>query len=81
VLRLFYRLMARRMRGYADGQARQIFRDLIDMPANIPSPTMKSAPSRHPPAAGYRVRARPTCRSVGRLPGNEKAPPLGRSLS
>jgi hypothetical protein len=30
-----YRLMARRMRGYADGQARQIFRDLIDMPANI----------------------------------------------
>ena len=23
------------MRGYADSQARQIFRDLIDMPANI----------------------------------------------
>ena len=30
-----YRLMARRMRGYADSQARQIFRDLIDMPADI----------------------------------------------
>ena len=30
-----YRLMARRMRGYADAQARQIFRDLIDMPADI----------------------------------------------
>jgi hypothetical protein len=28
-----YRLMARRMRGYDDAQARQIFRDLIDMPA------------------------------------------------
>jgi transposase len=30
-----YRLMARRMRGYNDAQARQIFRDLIDMPANV----------------------------------------------
>ena len=30
-----YRLMARRMRGYADSQARQIFRDLIDMPAEV----------------------------------------------
>ena len=30
-----YRLMARRMRGYEDAQARQIFRDLIDMPADI----------------------------------------------
>jgi transposase len=30
-----YRLMAQRMRGYADAQARQIFRDLIDMPADI----------------------------------------------
>jgi transposase len=29
-----YRLMARRMRGYKDAQARQIFRDLIDMPAD-----------------------------------------------
>jgi len=29
-----YRLMARRMRGYDDAQARQIFRDLIDMPAD-----------------------------------------------
>jgi hypothetical protein len=26
--------MARRMRGYDDAQARQIFRDLIDMPAD-----------------------------------------------
>jgi hypothetical protein len=30
-----YRLLAQRMRGYADAQARQIFRDLIAMPANI----------------------------------------------
>ncbi len=30
-----YRLMARRMRGYADAQARQVFRDLIDMPADV----------------------------------------------
>jgi hypothetical protein len=30
-----YRLLARTMRGYADAQARQIFRDLIDMPATI----------------------------------------------
>jgi hypothetical protein len=30
-----YRLMARRMRGYDDAQARQIFRDLIDTPADV----------------------------------------------
>ena len=30
-----YRIMARRMRGYDDAQARQIFRDLIDMPAEV----------------------------------------------
>jgi hypothetical protein len=30
-----YRILAQRMRGYADSQARQIFRDLIDMPANV----------------------------------------------
>ncbi len=30
-----YRLMARRMRGYDDAQARQIFRDLIDMTADV----------------------------------------------
>jgi hypothetical protein len=30
-----YRLLARRMRGYADAQARNIFRDLIDTPANV----------------------------------------------
>jgi len=30
-----YRLMANRMRGYQDAQARQIFRDLVDMPADI----------------------------------------------
>jgi hypothetical protein len=30
-----YRLLARTMRGYADAQARQIFRDLIDMPASV----------------------------------------------
>jgi hypothetical protein len=30
-----YRLVSRSMRGYADAQARQIFRDLIDMPATV----------------------------------------------
>ena len=30
-----YRLMAHRMRGYGDAQARQIFRDLVDMPADV----------------------------------------------
>lgn len=30
-----YRLLAQKMRGYADSQARQIFRDLIDMPADV----------------------------------------------
>jgi hypothetical protein len=30
-----YRLMANRMRGYHDAQARQIFRDLIDMTADV----------------------------------------------
>jgi len=30
-----YRLLARKMRGYADAQARHLFRDLIDMPADV----------------------------------------------
>jgi hypothetical protein len=30
-----YRLIAERMRGYADAHAWQIFRDLIDMPADV----------------------------------------------
>ncbi len=30
-----YRLLAQRMRGYSDAQARQIFRDLIDTPADV----------------------------------------------
>jgi hypothetical protein len=30
-----YRLLARRMRGYREAQARHIFRDLVDMPATI----------------------------------------------
>ena len=30
-----YRMLAKRMRGYADAQARHIFRDLIDTPANV----------------------------------------------
>ena len=30
-----YRLLARRMRGYADAQARSIFQDLVDMPAQV----------------------------------------------
>ena len=30
-----YRLLATKMRGYADAQARRIFRDIIDMPADV----------------------------------------------
>lgn len=30
-----YRLLARRMRGYSDTQARQVFRDLVDLPADV----------------------------------------------
>ncbi|NWG12583.1 MAG: hypothetical protein HXY20_03515 [Acidobacteria bacterium] len=30
-----YRLLAKRMRGYSDAQARQIFRDIVDTPADI----------------------------------------------
>ena len=30
-----YRLFASRMRGYSDAQARQIFRDLVDVPADV----------------------------------------------
>jgi hypothetical protein len=30
-----YRMLARRMRGYSDAQARHIFRDIIDMPADV----------------------------------------------
>jgi len=30
-----YRLLARRMRGYSDAQARHIFRDIIDIPADV----------------------------------------------
>jgi hypothetical protein len=30
-----YRLLTRRMRGYAEAQARHIFRDLIDTPVDV----------------------------------------------
>jgi len=30
-----YRRIAHRMRGYADARARQIFRDLVDLPATV----------------------------------------------
>jgi hypothetical protein len=30
-----YRILARRMRGYADAHARRVFRDLLDMPADV----------------------------------------------
>jgi hypothetical protein len=30
-----YRLLARQMRGYADAHARQIFRDLVNLPAQV----------------------------------------------
>ncbi len=30
-----YRLLAQRMKGYGDAQARQVFRDIVDMPADV----------------------------------------------
>lgn len=30
-----YRLLARRMRGYSDAQARHVFRDIVDIPADV----------------------------------------------
>lgn len=30
-----YRLLARQMRGYADAQARRVYRDLVDLPASV----------------------------------------------
>lgn len=33
-----YRLLARRMRGYSDAQARTLFRDIVDIPATISAP-------------------------------------------
>jgi len=35
IARGLYRLLARQMRGYADAQARRVYRDLIDMPASV----------------------------------------------
>jgi hypothetical protein len=30
-----YRLLAKRMHGYADANARQVFRDIVQMPADV----------------------------------------------
>jgi hypothetical protein len=64
-----YRLIARRMRGYDDAQARQIFRDLIDMPRRpragslyareaprSPRPPSGPAPPLRPPPPGRAAR-------------------------
>ena len=70
-----YRLLARTMRGYADAQARQIFRDLLDMPATVnitPAGVVVSFPSR--PLA-HRPRLRPP-QQAGQRPMVERlAPP------
>jgi hypothetical protein len=42
-----YRLLARRMRGYSEAQARQIFRDLVDMPADVTIDARQVAVSFH----------------------------------
>ena len=55
-----YRLLARRMRGYADAQARHIFRDLIDIPADITvsgREVLVQLPSPRPPAHHHRLRS------------------------
>ena len=39
-----YRLLANRMRGYGDAQARQIFRDLLNMPTTSRSRRTKWSP-------------------------------------
>ena len=53
-----YRLLARTMRGYADAQARQIFRDLIDMPATVEiskAGVAVESPTRHLPMSWPRA--------------------------
>lgn len=59
-----YRLMGRRMRGYDEAQARQIFRDLIDMAAEVAISEREvtgAIPSPRPPAHRARLRShRPT---------------------
>ena len=53
-----YRLLARRMRGYADAQARQIFRDLIDTPADVTVAARevhRPLPPPRPPADHHRL--------------------------
>ena len=45
-----YRLLARQMRGYAEAHARQIFRDLVDMPAQVRDDRQGGA--RRVPSAG-----------------------------
>jgi transposase len=42
-----YRLLARRMRGYRDAQARHIFRDLVDTPATVTITTREVTVSFH----------------------------------
>ncbi len=42
-----YRLLARRMRGYREAQARHIFRDLVDMPATVDITTQAVTVSFH----------------------------------
>jgi hypothetical protein len=49
-----YRLMGRRMRGYDDAQARQIFRDLIDMPADVARVAESLESPDNPPFPGIR---------------------------
>jgi hypothetical protein len=45
-----YRLLAQKMRGYAEAQARQLFRDIIDMPADVTISDSKVHVHLHKPA-------------------------------
>ncbi len=45
-----YRFLAKRMKGYADAQARQIFRDMVQMPATVSIDTAGVTVRLHPRA-------------------------------
>ncbi len=60
-----YRRFAQRMRGYAESQARQVFRDLVDMPADVQvsenEVTMRHPTNRQGPESRRTGKSKPGC--------------------
>ena len=69
-----YRLLARHMRGYADAQARHIFRDLVDMPADVRVLTPKSTSASTGEGTCPSSSPRASSRTPSTYPGGEIAP-------